>query len=151
MYRASLGGGHAAHGVYRHALVRIITPLLEPLAGGVGWSPLAVALAGVLMSLDPAPTLRQRFESVLGVLDAALSRRRRTGRTFQSFVKALSVHGPAALTPLSEHLRAATRAAAEQAGRWSCNGLVPVGADGSKFDAPRTIANEPLGFAGKDK
>lgn len=151
MYRASLGGGHAAHGVYRHALVKIITPLLAPLACGCGWSPLAVALAGVLMSIDPAPTLGQRFESVLGVLDAALPRRRRTGRTYQGFVKALSTNGADALALLGTHLRSATRAAAEGTRCWSYNGFVPIGADGSRIDAPRTIGNEPLGFAGRDE
>jgi hypothetical protein len=29
--------------------------------------------------------------------------------------------------------------------------FIPIGVDGSKFDAPRTIGNEPLGFAGKAK
>lgn len=73
MNRASLGDGVAAlTQVYRHALVRIISPLLAPLAvGGVGegWSMVNLALAAVLMSWDAAPTLAQRFESVLGVLD----------------------------------------------------------------------------------
>jgi hypothetical protein len=147
MFRASVGGGAAT--VYRHALVRIIATVLGPIAGGGGWSPAAVAIAGVLMSWDPAPTLGQRFESVLCVLDAALPRRRRTGRTYQGLVKAMARHGDALLIMLAPRLRACTRRAAGR--HWRVGSFVPIGVDGSRFDAPRTIANEPLGFAGKAK
>jgi len=150
MYKASVGGGAAARRtVYRHSLVRVISPLLAPLASGTGWCPLTLAAAATLMSWDAAPTLAQRFEGALAVLDAALPRRRRVGRTYQGFVKALSRHGGAALRALVPHLRAQTRRAA---GRfWRVGRFVPIAVDGSKIDAPRTIGNEPLGFAGKDK
>lgn len=154
MFRSSIGGSPAALAVYRHALVRVVIPLLGPLASAGGWSPLTLALAAVLMSWDPAPTLTQRFESVLALLDAALPRRRRPGRSYQGFIKALRRHGSAALSVLSEHLRGLTRHAAERAGCWTLGGagaFVPIGVDGSRFDAPRTLGNEPLGFAGKDK
>lgn len=36
MFRASVGGGDAAHTVYRHALVRLMSPLLGALAAGRG-------------------------------------------------------------------------------------------------------------------
>jgi Transposase DDE domain len=147
MFRASVGGGAAT--VYRHALVRIISGVLGPITGGFGWSPAAVAIAGVLMSWDPAPTLAQRFEAALGVLDAALPRRRRTGRTFQGLVKAMARHSHALLITLAPRLRACTRRAAGR--HWRVGSFVPIGVDGSRFDAPRTIANEPLGFAGKAK
>ncbi len=90
MFKSSMGGGVAARSpVYRHALARVIMKVLGPLPVGGGWSMAALALAAVLMSLDAGPTLAQRFESALMVLDRALPRRRRTGRTFQGFVKAL--------------------------------------------------------------
>jgi hypothetical protein len=153
MFTASLGGRDAARSsLYRHALVRAVTPLLPALACGGGWSGLALALAAILMSWDPAPTLGQRFESALAVLDAALPRRRRTGRTYQGWVKALAAHGGAVLRALVPHLRTLTEHAAGK--HWRVGGeggFVPLGADGSKVDAPRTIANEALGFAGKDK
>ena len=149
MFRASIGGRDAAPRVYRHALVRLIIPLLGPLAAGPGWSALSLALAWVLMSWDPAPTLAQRFESALATLDSALPRRRRTGRTYQGLVKALSMHGGAILAALVPHLRMLTEQAAGK--RWRVGEFVPIGADGSTFDAPRTIANEALGFVGKDK
>lgn len=151
MFRASVGDGVAPRaGVYRHALVRRMIPLLQPLAAaaGTGWSPLAVALACVLMSWDAAPTLAQRFESALAVLDAALPRRRRVPRTYQALVKAVARRGED-VAALVAHLRMLTRHTAGK--RWSIGRLVPIGVDGSRFDAPRTVANEALGLAGKDK
>lgn len=152
MFRASIGGRDAALRVYRHALVRVMIPLLPALSGGAGWSALALCLCSVLMSWDPAPTLAQRFESALAVLDAALPRRRRTPRTYQGFIKALAARGRELPAMLASHLRTLTERAAGRAWRVGGEGgFVPIGVDGSKFDAPRTIGNEPLGFAGKDK
>lgn len=153
MFDALAGSAVAApRSVYRHALVRALISVLGPLSGGSGWSPVAVALGAILMSLDAAPTLAQRFESARGVLDASLPRRRRkrrVGRTFQGFVKALARHSGALLIVLEARLRGETiRAAAKD---WKARRFVPIGADSSKIDAPRTIANEPLGLAGKDK
>lgn len=150
MYTTSAGGGAAARcAVYRHPLVRVMIPPLATLAAGAGWSPLSLALAAVLMSWDAAPTLAQRFAGAVAVLDAALPRRRRTGRTYQGFVKALARSSDSVFDRLVPHLRALT----EQAGgtHWRFGGFVPIGVDGSRFDAPRTIGNEPLGFAGRDK
>jgi hypothetical protein len=144
--------------VYRHALVGLMMPLLAPPGsgsggsegwGGWGWSRAALALGAVLMSWDSAPTLGQRFESMLCVLDAALPRRRRTGRTYQGFIKALTRRSGALIDLLKMHLRTLSIAAAGTDYRFGR--FVPIGADGSKFDAPRTIANEALGLAGKDK
>lgn len=153
MFGSSVGGGVAARTqVYRHALVRLIISLLGPLPSGrsgVGWTPMALALGAVLMSLASGPSLRQRFESAVAVLDGALPRRRRVGRTFQGFIKALSRHSGALLGVIVPHLRQRTRMAADDA--WSWGGLVPIGVDGSMIDAPRTVANERLGLAGKDK
>lgn len=149
MLKASVGGVFAAPAsLYRHALPSLITSLFGPLVARVGWSSLILALAAVLMSLDPAPTLAQRFESTLHVLDRVLPRRRRTGRTYQGFIKAL-VRSESLTHYLANELRARTVLAAGHAlriGRW-----IPIGVDGSKIDAPRTIANEALGFVGKDK
>jgi hypothetical protein len=126
-----------------------MTPLLAPLAAGPGWSALALALGAVLMGWDAGPTLAQRFESARLVLDAALPRRRRVGRTYQGFVKALAARSGVILGALLPRLRTLTERAAGAA--WCIAGFVPIGVDGSTFDAPRTIANEALGLAGKDK
>ena len=149
MYRASVGGRDAAHAVYRHALVRLMSPLLGVLGPGRGWSAFTLGLAAVMMSWDPAPTLAQRFEAVRAVLDAALPRRRRAGRTYQGFVKALTLHSDDLLGTLVPHLRTLSERAAGAC--WRVGEFIALGADGSRFDAPRTIGNEPLGFAGKDR
>ncbi len=149
MLKTSVGGGAASRTVYRHALVRIVSDSLGSLAGGTGWCPFSLALAATLMSWDPAPTLTQRFEGVLAVLDAAMPRRRRTGRTYQGFVKAIARKSDALLGQLIPHLRVCSEQLAGS--QWRVGEFVPLGVDGSRFDAPRTIANEPLGFAGKDK
>ncbi|MCK6475972.1 MAG: hypothetical protein L6Q35_03980, partial [Phycisphaerales bacterium] len=148
MFRASVGGRDAAHPLYRHTLVHAISGLLGPAARLCrGWNGMGLALAALLMSWDAAPTLAQRFESVLCVIDTALPRRRRTGRTYQGFVKALSRRGRVLRDLLTAHLRDATRRLAGLA--FTINGLVPIGVDGSRFDAPRTIANEGLGVGGR--
>ena len=149
MYRASAGGGAAAHRVYRHALVRCISPLLGVLAPGTGWSPFGIGACAVLMSWLPAGALAQRFEQARGILDAALPRRRRVGRTYQGFIKALRRHSGALLAELIPHLRAESERIA--GAHWRFGEFVPVAVDGSKFDAPRTRDNEQLGTAGKDK
>jgi len=149
MFRASIGGRDAALRVYRHALVRVMIPLWPALDAGAGWSALALCLCSVLMSWDPAPTLAQRFESALAVLDRALPRRRRVPRTYQGFIKALCMRGRGLPARLAAHLGTLTRRAAGRA--WHVGEFIPIGVDGSKFDAPRTIGNEPLGFGGKDK
>lgn len=149
MFRASAGGRDAAHTLYRHALVRVMSPLLTPLAIGHGWSAFALALAATLISWDPAPTLAQRFEAARTILDAALPRRRRTGRTYQGFVKALTPRSDEILDTLVPHLRTLTAQAAGAC--WWIGEFLAIAADGSRIDAPRTIGNEPLGFAGKER
>ena len=92
MFTSSIGGGVAARcPVYRHALARFLIALLGPgvqYPAGFGWSQLSLTLCALFMQWSPAPTLAQRFESALSVLDQALPRRRRTGRTYQGFIKA---------------------------------------------------------------
>ena len=149
MSRVSRGGGAASRVVYRHPLLRLMIPLLAPLAARAGWSDVALAVSAVLMGWSPCPTLAQRFEWTRAVLDAALPRRRRVGRTFQGFVKALGRRSTHLLDSILPRLREETRRAAGRS--WWCGEFVPFGADGSKFNAPRTISNEDLGVGGKDK
>lgn len=151
MFTSSIGGGVAARcPVYRHALARFLIALLGPgvqYPAGFGWSQLSLTLCALLMQWSPAPTLAQRFESALSVLDQALPRRRRTGRTYQGFIKASLRRS--SLSAITTQLRTLTEETAGSS--WRVGRFVPIGVDGSKFDAPRTLANEELGLAGKDK
>lgn len=149
MYRASVGGKDAASPLYRHAVIRIMTEVLPTFSTRRGWSMMPLAVAAVLMSWSPAPTLTQRFSEALAALDRALPRRRRTGRTYQGFIKALALHSAMLIDQTVLHLRAKSRACAGQ--HWQTGEFVPIGADSSKIDAPRTKGNEALGLAGKDK
>lgn len=149
MYRASVGGRDAARSLYRHALIRIMTEVLPPFSVRRGWSMMALAIAAVLMSWSPAPTITQRFSDALAALDGALPRRRRTGRTYQGFIKALMLHSGLLIDQVVIHLRTKSRACAGK--HWQTGEFVSIGVDCSKFDAPRTQSNEPLGMAGKDK
>lgn len=110
---------------------------------------MSLAVAAVLMSWSPAPTLTQRFSDTLTVLDRALPRRRRTGRTYQGFIKALALHSGMLIDQIILHLRKKSHACAGS--QWQTGGFVPIAVDSSKIDAPRTKSNESLGLAGKDK
>ena len=103
------------------------------------WTPLALGVVAVLMALDPAPTLLGRFDSA----------RRAAGHagTYQGWIKAMRLVGRRMLGVTRPRLRTLVRAAA--GARWEIGGFVPFVVDGGKFDAPRTIANEALGLAGK--
>lgn len=100
------------------------------------WTPLALAVVAVLMALDPAPTLRARFESACGAAGV-------TG-TYQGWIKSMRRLGRRMLGRLRPRLRSLVAAAGKQDG-----GFIPFAADGGAFDAPRTLANETLGLSGK--
>ncbi|MBK7404159.1 MAG: hypothetical protein IPJ41_05885 [Phycisphaerales bacterium] len=94
MYRASVGGRDAAHTVYRHALVRVMSPLLAPLAIGKGWSAFSLALAATLMSWDPVHRpLRQRLaRAVLDEYHRKRSRAPPAGKSVVATVKHMRTH-----------------------------------------------------------
>lgn len=102
------------------------------------WTPLSLAVVAVLMALDPSPTLAGRFESA--------TRATRRGGTYQGWIKSMRGLGRRMLACLRPHLRSLIR---DTGKRWETGGFVPLAVDGGKFDAPRTIANEALGLAGK--
>lgn len=102
------------------------------------WTPLSMALVAVLMALDPAPTLAARFEIA--------SRAAHVAGTYQGWVKAMRLLGRRMLARLRPHLRSLITASEKDDG---AGGFILFAADGGKFDAPRTIANEALGLAGK--
>ena len=84
--------------------------------------------------------LLDRFEAVRGTLDTLWPSRKRVGRTYQGFVKALVKFSPRLLRRVESHMRQCVR---ETAGAsWELFGWAVMGVDGSKFVLPRTADNE---------
>lgn len=135
--------------VYRHPLVAKISGCLGCLAGvadpaaarSVRWTPLAAALAAVLMALDPCCTLAVRCEDTLACLSTDFTRRRRVGKTYNGLLKALERQERVVLPLLKAELRTRVRKALEGAVP-RVAGWVLLAADGSKDDLPRTRDHE---------
>ena len=143
-------GGCDCAQIHRHPLVARINGCLSCLAGladpkakrSVRWTPLAAALAAVLMALDPGCTLHVRCEDALGCMAGDFKRRRRVGTTYNGLLKALERQSGAVLPLLKADLRERV---------WRAIGMVPkvagwtlLAVDGSKDDLPRTTDNEKV-------
>src|SRR5579871_5431819 len=100
-------------------------PLLSD-DGRVRWTGRMLAMAAVLMAWSGCPTLLDRFTQARALLVEVYRTRRRPG--------------VAVLVALCEHWR---RCVGKVAGEhWRVEGWLLFGVDGSKFDCPRTVANE---------
>jgi hypothetical protein len=129
-----------------HAGLRLVA------AGGKErWTPRLLVLCILLMAFDAAATLGDRFVAARRTLVAMYPSRRRPGDSCQGFFQALRGQSAALLACVCQALRQRVRTVAQDsrcwrfAGRWTC-----FGADGSKFDCPRTLANATeFGVTGK--
>jgi len=102
------------------------------------------------MALDCSGTLRDRFEVALSVLDRVIPRRRRVGRSYQGFIKALMKYADSLLPAMQDHLRQAVKMVSRK--HWTRFGWVIFAADGSKIDCVRSESNESFfGIAGRAK
>lgn len=102
------------------------------------------------MALDDSGTLCDRFDAALSVLDRVIPRRRRVGRCYQGFIKALMKYNDSLLPAIQGHLRKAVKMVARD--HWTRFGWVIFAADGSKIDCVRSEANESFfGIAGRAK
>ena len=105
----------------------------------------------MLMGLSPAATLGDRFADARGVLDSAVARGRRVGRTYQGFVKALRKAGDALVWKVQEQLRQAIGEVARSR-HLERFGWFILAVDGSKIDCVRSRANEKaFGIGGRSK
>lgn len=140
--------GCGCAGVYRHPLVARISGCLECLASvadpkakrRVRWTPVAAALAAVLMALDPGCTLAVRCEETIACLAEDFTRRRRVGRTYNGLLKALERQGGVVLPLLKADLREQARRTLQSVPKVA--GWTLLAADGSKEDLPRTRDHE---------
>lgn len=102
-----------------------------------------------LMALERSPTITERFFWARDVVEPKSDRE--TGATYQGFMKALRRDSDRLLPRVQQHVRDAVRRTAGQRW-WTRRGWVVMTVDGTKIDAPRTLANERvLGTVGKDK
>jgi hypothetical protein len=108
--------------------------------------PLVMVL--VLMTFACGDSREERFECARAVVIALLPKRRRPGKTAQGFEKALR------RLPMWSLRRVATavrrRLPEVLTRRWTTNGFVVLGCDGSRLECPRAVAlEERMGQAGK--
>jgi len=104
-----------------------------------------LVLTLTLMAWESSPTITERFFRARDVVG------RETGKTYQGFMKALRRGADRLLPRVQRSLRTAVRQTADRRW-WTRRGWVAMTVDGTRIDAPRTVANEQvLGIAGKDK
>jgi hypothetical protein len=116
----------------------------------VRWSSRMLAMAAVLIAWSGASTLLDRFTQARAALAAMYPTRRRPGTSTEGFFKALDHHGADLLATLSGYWRRCVQSVAGV--HWKIDGWLVFGVDGSKFDCPRTSANEKgFGVSGKDR
>ncbi len=104
--------------------------------GAIRWQPQPLLLVLLVMTWCSGDSAAERFETAKAFYVASYQRRRRPGKTWEGFHKALA-RLPA---PALRHLAAAVRGRLEQVfgPRLVVDGFIPLGCDGSRLDCPRT-------------
>jgi len=116
--------------------------------GNADWTPQRLTWLGVLMAWDEGQTLKARWEHA-ATAAAALHPHWRLGRSYAGFAEALVRETPRLWDALKQRFRRQMQA---WAAKGQCQGWDAYAADGSRVEAPHTIANESeLGCAGKEK
>ncbi|EAQ77143.1 probable transposase [Blastopirellula marina DSM 3645] len=153
------GGSKVARGphrvCYQRELTAAISQFLPPqffarwrFHGNANWTPQRLAWAACLMSWSTDSTLTDRLESV-GALLGELFPRWRVGLALGGFGRACIRETPRMLDEVRRQLRSSVAGWLEQ---YRVFGWVVMAVDGSRFEAPRTRANEAgLGCAGREK
>lgn len=116
---------------------------------GLRWTPQRLVWLALLMAWSAEQTLAERFEGAADLL-RVLFPWWRLGRTYTGFSQALAAWDDALRPALAQRLR---RRLQTLAGRhWTRQGWCAFAADGSRYECPRTRANqEELGCAGKQR
>lgn len=149
------GGGSSGDGSYKrelhYAMSRFLPhhglPLLAD-DGRVRWTARLLSIVAVLTTWSAGPTLLDRFALARSAVLEMYPTRRRPGKSVEGFFKALVAWGPAVLQTLAQYWRSCVQQIA--AGHWLTDGWLVLGVDGSKFNCPRTLANENgFGVSGK--
>jgi Transposase DDE domain len=139
---------------YRHDLAHAIRRWLPPqafarwpLRAGLRWAPQRLAWVALLMAWSAEQTLGERFGAALALLAALFPRWRRRGG-YTGFAAALRRWSAALRPAVAARLRREMPAAAGR--HWLRGGRCAFACDGSRFECPRTAANEKaFGRAGR--
>lgn len=116
--------------------------------GNTTWKPLRLAWFAMLMSWDEGVTLGDRLANV-GHLVSSLGLREAIGRSLAGYVNALVRETPQMTDRMRTRLQQPIRDWQEY---WEVDGRLIFAVDGSRFESPRTQANEAgLGCAGRNK
>ena len=114
------------------------------------WSLEYVIYVSLLMVLDEAEALQDRFAHARQAVVALFPGRKRPGQSYQGYVKACRRLRREHLRAVQDHLRDRHRWAAGP--YWQRDGWVAFAVDGTRVELPRTAANEKaFGCAGRDK
>lgn len=114
------------------------------------WTTPFVIYQSMLMAFEASSTLKDRFANARQALIEMFPGRRRPGRTYQGFAKALRSLPASASAALGAHLRDCHRRVAGEF--WQRFGWTVLACDGTRVEAPRTRANEAaFGCAGRNK
>jgi hypothetical protein len=114
------------------------------------WTLEYIIYVSVLMALDDAGHLKDRFAHARQAVVAMFPGRKRPGQTYQGYVKACRQLRRCHQRAIQRHLRDHHHRAAGPF--WQRDGWVAFAADGTRVELPRTAANEKaFGCAGRDK
>ena len=149
-------GGSPAVKSYRSQLRNAIAQFLPhqglPLLGDdrrVRWSDRLLTIMAIMICWNGSRTLLDRFAAGRQALVEMYVSRRRPGNSVEGFFKALVQRSGILLATLAQHWRGCLRQVAGK--HWKTNGWILFGVDGSRFDCPRTLANEKhFGVTGKN-
>jgi hypothetical protein len=131
----------------RRELPREGLPLLSE-DGRVRWSARLLVTAALLMMWDAGRALQDRFLAARGSVVDMYPSRRRPGSSCEGFMAALRKRSASLLKTVAEFQRERVAALTRC---WEVRGWAAFAVDGSKFDCPRTRANEKFfGRTGKN-
>ena len=117
--------------------------------GRVRWTSRLLTMVAIFMAWGVGRSLKDRFEQARDALVGIYPSRKRPGQTHEGLSKALLRHSTLLLGTLMDHWRNCLRQMAAE--WWEVSGWALFGVDGTKFDCPRTEANEKgLGVSGKN-
>jgi Transposase DDE domain len=120
-----------------------------PVHGNARWTPEKLLAGCLLMSWHEAQTLTSRFEHVRELL-GAIFHGWRAPASYTGYATALAGKVGLLVSRMRPALQARVRRLAGH--RWQIANWIVFAADGSRFESPRTKANEEgLGCAGKDR